>query len=122
MVGAGVLAGGLLVLRLFRAWRPNQKGMAPRVWKPQAFAFPGSLSGDGLAMDLWLWLRSVKLEGVECVLAAGRYILLRPANASPALDNIDPDHDEIVAELEEGQAIELTEIVYLEEMQRVPRA
>ncbi|CAJ1417591.1 unnamed protein product [Effrenium voratum] len=49
---------------------------------------------------------SVKLEGVECVLAAGRYILLRPANASPALDNIDPDHDEIVAELEEGQAIE----------------
>ncbi|CAJ1333269.1 unnamed protein product [Effrenium voratum] len=62
---------------------------------------------------------SVKLEGVECVLAAGRYILLRPANASPALDNIDPDNDEIVAELEEGQAIELTEIVYLEEMQRV---
>ena len=73
--------------------------------------------------DLWdLWLRSVNLDGREHVFAAGSYVLVRPAYASPALDNIDPDDDELVAELEEGQSIELTEIVYLEEMQRVPRA
>ena len=76
-----------------------------------------------VGLDLWdLWLRFVNLDGRERVFAAGSYVLVRPAYASSALDNIDPDDDELVAELEEGQSIELTEIVYLEEMQRVPRA
>ena len=81
----------------------------------------GSLASSA-HVGLNLWLRSVNLDGRECVFAAGSYVLVRPAYASPTLDNIDPDDDELVAELEEGQSIELAEIVYLEEMQRVPRA
>ena len=46
--------------------------------------------------------------------------MLRAADASPSATNLEPDDNELVTELEEGQEVKLTDIVHLPEMQRVP--
>ncbi|CAE7763253.1 unnamed protein product [Symbiodinium sp. CCMP2592] len=49
----------------------------------------------------------------------GLYILLRPAFVSPEAKIFAPEDDELIAELEEGQEIEVTEIIDFESEKRV---
>ena len=49
----------------------------------------------------------------------GLYILTRTAFVSPSFENVDPDDDELVDELDEGTRIRLVEVVLLEEENRL---
>ncbi|CAE7710659.1 VAPA, partial [Symbiodinium pilosum] len=50
---------------------------------------------------------------------AGIYVLLRPTFVSPAADIFAPDDDELIAELEEGEEIEIVEVEDFPEEERV---
>eukprot|EP00434_Breviolum_minutum_P040304 symbB.v1.2.035811.t1/scaffold4909.1/size33066/1 len=49
----------------------------------------------------------------------GLYILTRTAFVSPSFENVDPDDDELIDELDEGTRIRLVEVVLLEEENRL---
>ncbi|CAE8634557.1 unnamed protein product, partial [Polarella glacialis] len=65
------------------------------------------------------WAEKLELKSEPEDDEPGNYVLTRTAFVSPDLDNLSPDDDELVGELDEGTTITILEVVRLVDAQRV---